>query len=218
MALLDNSPACNERAIDVASLSFTETTDELCLLLNKLDVKSLLLTHDQLAECNKIATLERQKHNQLLMLDQEDTLLADLTTKSTSHELTSDSSFDKSTELTVEGQYLVQKAEHYGAENLKLVNIEKSETPLGATIRNRDGSVVIGRIVSGGAAEKSGLLHEEDEILEINNVPVRGKTINDICDMLFNTQGLVSFLIIPNMDYETEMPVSRRGEEGVSLI
>jgi len=200
------------------SLSFAETTDELCLLLNKLDVKSLLLTHDQLAECNKIATLERQKHNQLLMLDQEDTLLADLTTKSTTHELTSESSFDKSTELTVEGQYLLQKAEHYGAENLKLVNIKKSETPLGATIRNRDGSVVIGRIVSGGAAEKSGLLHEEDEILEINNVPVRGKTINDICDMLFNTQGLVSFLIIPNMDYETDMPAPRRGEEGVSSI
>jgi len=45
---------------------------------------------------------------------------------------------------------------------------------------------VIGRIVSGGAAQQSGLLHEEDEILEINNIPVRGKTINDVCDMLVN--------------------------------
>ncbi len=104
--------------------------------------------------------------------------------------------------LTEEGKYLLQKAAHYSAENLKLVNIEKTETPLGATIRNQDGSIVIGRVVSGGAAERSGLLHEEDEILEVNGVPVRGKTINDICDMLFNVQGIVSFLIIPNMDYE----------------
>lgn len=44
--------------------------------------------------------------------------------------------------------------------------------------------MIIGRIVKGGAAEKSGLLHEGDEILEVNGVEVRGKSVNDICDML----------------------------------
>jgi MAGUK p55 subfamily protein 5 len=83
-----------------------------------------------------------------------------------------------------------------------LVNIEKADAPLGATIRNRDGSIIIARIVVGGAAEQSGLLHEEDEILEINSIPVRGKTINDICDMLANLTGIVSFLIIPNMNLD----------------
>ena len=86
--------------------------------------------------------------------------------------------------LSEEGRFLLAKAAHYAAENLKLVNIEKTDAPLGATIRNRDGSIVIGRIVVGGVAEQTGLLHEDDEILEINNIPVRGKTINDICDML----------------------------------
>ena len=54
----------------------------------------------------------------------------------------------------------------------------------GATVRNEGDSVLIGRIVRGGAAEKSGLLHEGDEILEINGVDIRGKTVNDVCDLM----------------------------------
>lgn len=88
--------------------------------------------------------------------------------------------------LSDEGRFLLKKAQYYCVDNLKLVNIEKLDAPLGATIKNRDGSIVISRIVIGGAAQKSGLLHENDEILEINSIPVRGKTINDICDMLVN--------------------------------
>lgn len=44
--------------------------------------------------------------------------------------------------------------------------------------------MIIGRIVKGGVAEKSGLLHEGDEILEINGVGVRGMTINDVCELM----------------------------------
>lgn len=29
-----------------------------------------------------------------------------------------------------------------------------------------------------------GLLHEGDEILEVNGVEMRGKTVNDVCDVL----------------------------------
>lgn len=35
---------------------------------------------------------------------------------------------------------------------------------VGATVRNEGEAVIIGRIVRGGAAEKSGLLHEGDEV------------------------------------------------------
>lgn len=222
----------NERGIDVMSNSFgsnqvnSETTDELCMLLSKLDMKNLLLTHDQIADRCEAEVLERQKINKSLMNEQElhyssenENTLKDLEdnfqnydSKQSLDKLNYERASDKldlenqnnrlSPELSEEGKYLMQKAAHYSVENLKLVNIEKSETPLGATIKNQDGNIVIGRIVNGGAADKSGLLHEEDEILEINNVPVRGKTINDICDMLFNIKGIVSFLIIPNMDYE----------------
>lgn len=45
-------------------------------------------------------------------------------------------------------------------------------------------SVIISRIVKGGAAERSGLLHEGDEILEINGVEIRGKDVNEVFDIL----------------------------------
>lgn len=51
-------------------------------------------------------------------------------------------------------------------------------------MKNEGEAVIIGRIVKGGVAEKSGLLHEGDEILEINGVEIRGMTINDVCDLM----------------------------------
>lgn len=51
-------------------------------------------------------------------------------------------------------------------------------------MRNEGDSVIIGRIVKGGAAEKSGLLHEGDEILEINSVDMRGRSVNDVCELM----------------------------------
>jgi hypothetical protein len=41
-------------------------------------------------------------------------------------------------------------------EQVKIVKIEKADEPLGATVRNEGTAVVIGRIVTGGAAQKSG--------------------------------------------------------------
>lgn len=45
-------------------------------------------------------------------------------------------------------------------------------------------NVVISRIVRGGAAERSGLLSEGDEILEINGIEIRGKDVNQVFDIL----------------------------------
>lgn len=52
-------------------------------------------------------------------------------------------------------------------------------------------SVVVSRVVKGGTAERSGLLAEGDEILEINGVPVRGKNVNEVHDLLVRN-GLTS--------------------------
>ena len=41
-------------------------------------------------------------------------------------------------------------------------------------------SVVVGRIIRGGMAEASGLLHEGDEILEVNEIDLRGKNVNEV--------------------------------------
>ena len=74
---------------------------------------------------------------------------------------------------------------------VKVVQIEKSSCePLGATVRNEsDGSVIIGRIIKGGAAQKSGMLHEGDEILEVNGIEMKGRNVNQVCDLLAEMTG-----------------------------
>ncbi|XP_030626801.1 MAGUK p55 subfamily member 5b [Chanos chanos] len=86
----------------------------------------------------------------------------------------------------------------YG-ETVKLVCLEKArDMPLGATVRNEMDCVIVSRVVKGGAAERSGLLTEGDEILEINGLPVRGKNINEVHDILSRMHGSLSILIIPS--------------------
>lgn len=80
----------------------------------------------------------------------------------------------------------------------KTVRIEKtSNQALGATIKNDvDGSVIIGRIVCGGAAHRSGLLHEGDEILEVNGVQMRGKNVNEVVNILEGMNGTLTFTVV----------------------
>ena len=49
-------------------------------------------------------------------------------------------------------------------------------------MRNEGERVVIGRVVKGGAAERSGQLHPGDEVLEVNGLRLKGKSVHDICD------------------------------------
>ncbi|XP_028994788.1 protein PALS1 [Betta splendens] len=97
--------------------------------------------------------------------------------------------------LPAEGETLTQ----WGGETVKIVRIEKArDIPLGATVRNEMDSVVISRIVRGGAAERSGLLSEGDEILEINGIEIRGKDVNQVSDILAEMHGLLTFVLIPS--------------------
>uniref|UniRef100_A0A914UUC9 Uncharacterized protein n=1 Tax=Plectus sambesii TaxID=2011161 RepID=A0A914UUC9_9BILA len=70
----------------------------------------------------------------------------------------------------------------------------------GATVRNDGERVIVGRVVKGGIAEKSRLLQEGDEILEVNGVDLRGKSVTEVCDMLRSITGEVTFVIAPNED------------------
>uniref|UniRef100_A0AAR2IRP4 Protein PALS1 n=1 Tax=Pygocentrus nattereri TaxID=42514 RepID=A0AAR2IRP4_PYGNA len=93
----------------------------------------------------------------------------------------------------------------WGGETVKIVRIEKAkDIPLGATVRNDMDSVIISRIVKGGAAESSGLLHEGDEILEINGVEIRGKDVNEVFDILAEMHGTLTFILIPSP--QTKLP------------
>ncbi|XP_028967512.1 MAGUK p55 subfamily member 5 [Galendromus occidentalis] len=86
-------------------------------------------------------------------------------------------------------------------ENARIIQIDKTSDPLGATVRNEGESIIVGRVVKGGAAEKSGLLHEGDEIVAVNGVEMRGKTVAQVSDELANMHGKLTFLIIPNDRY-----------------
>ena len=46
-------------------------------------------------------------------------------------------------------------------------------------------------------AESSGLLHEGDELLEVNEQELRGKHIDDVHNILQNMQGSLTFLVVP---------------------
>ncbi|KAM9354675.1 protein PALS1-like isoform 2-T3 [Pholidichthys leucotaenia] len=98
-------------------------------------------------------------------------------------------------DVPAQGETLTQ----WGGETVKIVKIEKAQdVPLGATVRNEMDSVVISRIVRGGAAERSGLLSEGDEILEINGIEIRGKDVNQVFDILADMHGTLTFVLIPS--------------------
>lgn len=56
----------------------------------------------------------------------------------------------------------------------------------GATIKqdDRTGAIIIARIMHGGAADRSGLIHVGDEVQEVNNLSVVGKTPADVHKIL----------------------------------
>lgn len=93
----------------------------------------------------------------------------------------------------------------------KTVRIEKNANqPLGATIKNEDGSVVIGRIICGGAAYNSGLLNEGDELLEVNGINLRGKSVNDVINILLGIQDTITFTVISRSYKPTQRPIQEK--------
>ncbi|KAI5726600.1 hypothetical protein M8J76_005360 [Diaphorina citri] len=80
----------------------------------------------------------------------------------------------------------------------------------GATIRNEGDAVIVGRVVKGGLADRTGLLHEGDEILEINGIEIRGKSIHIVCDILVGLTGQeMTMLVLPNPETNTKRTNSR---------
>ncbi|XP_039287264.1 MAGUK p55 subfamily member 7 [Nilaparvata lugens] len=84
-------------------------------------------------------------------------------------------------------------------ETIKIVQLVKSNEPLGATIKTDEetGKIVIARVMHGGAADRSGLIHVGDEVVEVNNINVEGKTPNDVLKILQASEGTITFKLIP---------------------
>lgn len=109
---------------------------------------------------------------------------------------------------------LIERLSHYSEPNIKIVRIEKTSEPLGATVKNEGEAVVVARIIRGGTAEATGLLHEGDELLEVNEIELRGKDVNDVCDILAQMQGTLTFLVVPTRQHHLS-PVSHTGLPGL---
>ncbi|EPQ13595.1 MAGUK p55 subfamily member 3 [Myotis brandtii] len=76
--------------------------------------------------------------------------------------------------------------EDFDEESVKIVRLVKNKEPLGATIRRDEhsGAVVVARIMRGGAADRSGLVHVGDELREVNGITVLHKRPDEISQIL----------------------------------
>jgi len=151
---------------------------ELIGLLSRFEVEGLLYAHDRIAD--------------------QSTIAAPLTGGDGDGDTDADGAAPPESAFIATGQQSTSSSTvHPADKTFKIIRLEKSNEPLGATVRNDGESVMVGRIVRGGVAERSGLLHEGDEILEVNGVEVRGKSINDVCDLVGSMSGTITFLIVP---------------------
>ena len=68
----------------------------------------------------------------------------------------------------------------------KIIQVIKSDEPLGVTVRfdEQTGDIILARILVGGAAYRSGLVQVGDRILEVNGIPLRGRSHLDVISIL----------------------------------
>ncbi|KAM6131450.1 LOW QUALITY PROTEIN: protein PALS1 [Pterocles gutturalis] len=98
----------------------------------------------------------------------------------------------------VTDEKIYEKGGRVRGETVNIVRIEKArDIPWGATVRNEMDSVIISRIVKGGASREEWLLHEGDEVLEINGIEIR-KDVNEVFDLLAEMHGTLTFVWIPS--------------------
>ncbi|XP_062981168.1 MAGUK p55 subfamily member 7 [Elgaria multicarinata webbii] len=90
-------------------------------------------------------------------------------------------------------------------DSVKIIRLVKNREPLGATIKRDEhtGAVIVARIMRGGAADRSGLIHVGDELKEVNGIPVYDKKPEEIIQILSQSQGAITFKIIPSIKEET---------------
>ncbi|KAJ8253788.1 hypothetical protein COCON_G00204000 [Conger conger] len=96
-------------------------------------------------------------------------------------------------------------------ESVKIVRLVKNKEPLGATIRRDEatGAVIVARIMRGGAADRSGLVHVGDELREVNGISIVHKRPDEISQLLSQSQGSITLKIIPAIKEEDRLKDSK---------
>ncbi|XP_047432814.1 MAGUK p55 subfamily member 4 isoform X2 [Mugil cephalus] len=91
-------------------------------------------------------------------------------------------------------------------EATRIVCLVKNKQPLGATIKRNEitGEIFVARVIHGGLADRSGLLHAGDRIMEVNGFPVDGMEPEQVIQVVqARSQGTIMFKVVPI----TERPV-----------
>ncbi|XP_067870322.1 MAGUK p55 subfamily member 7 isoform X4 [Heterodontus francisci] len=96
-------------------------------------------------------------------------------------------------------------------DSVKIIRLVKNKEPLGATIRRDEttGAIVVARIMRGGAADRSGLIHIGDELKEVNGIVVEDKRPEEIIQILAQSEGAITFKIIPGIKEEAPAKESK---------
>ncbi|XP_041728175.1 MAGUK p55 subfamily member 4-like [Coregonus clupeaformis] len=91
-------------------------------------------------------------------------------------------------------------------EAMRIVCLVKNKQPLGATIKKDEdtGEIFIARVIHGGLADRSGLLHPGDLLVEVNGNPVEGLDPEQVIQILVQSQGTILFKVIPNTPQSTK--------------
>ncbi|XP_057708208.1 MAGUK p55 subfamily member 4-like isoform X2 [Corythoichthys intestinalis] len=84
---------------------------------------------------------------------------------------------------------------------VRIVLLDKNEQPLGATIRKdkETGEILIARVIRGGLADRSGLLHAGDLLVEVDGKPLVGLEPEQVIQILMRSEGAIQFKVIPNV-------------------
>lgn len=92
-------------------------------------------------------------------------------------------------------------------DSVKIIRLVKNKEPLGATIRRDEstGAIIVARIMKGGPADRSGLIHVGDELKEVNGIPVDDKKPEEIIRILAQSQGAITFKVVPGVKEEASI-------------
>ncbi|XP_022701418.1 MAGUK p55 subfamily member 7-like isoform X2 [Varroa jacobsoni] len=88
----------------------------------------------------------------------------------------------------------------FDEEVVKVVQLVKGAEPLGITVKfdPLNGAVKVHRVLHGGAADRSGLIQPDDEIIEINGIDVEGRTaaqVDEVFELVRNSPNCIVKLL-----------------------
>ena len=185
--VFDSCSLTKTRALSLSPSTFRASSPSLfdmlndlktCLaLLRRTEMQSLLHVFDNVLKLRLYPSALPENEETIPKADDENTTMK-LNTSETTEELL--------------------KLSQYAIDELKIVKIEKNHEPLGLTIsRSDEGNIHIARIVVGGIAANTQLFQNNDRILEINDEPLTGRSLDYVCSVMSNTTGLIKFLLAP---------------------